>query len=162
MPAKINPEAATTLKGSRYPSPYHEVCATRERTRVGDVAGLTQFGVNIMRLPPGCWSSQRHWHTHEDEFVYVIEGEVVLVTGSGEEILRAGDCAGFKAGVADGHCLQNRSDRDAIVLEVSSRCPEDDAVFYPDIDLHITKGRFTHRNGEPYATDEPHMRSPSK
>ncbi len=76
---------------------------------------MTQFGVNLTRLPAGCWSSQRHWHTGEDEFVYVIEGEVVLVTDSGEEILRGGDCAGFKAGVADGHHLQNRSDRDPLV-----------------------------------------------
>ena len=87
---------------------------------------LTDFGVNLLRLPPGTWSSQRHWHTAEDEFVYVLEGEVVLVTDAGEETLRAGDCAGFKAGVKDGHHLQNRSQTDVVVLEVGSRKAEDD------------------------------------
>jgi uncharacterized cupin superfamily protein len=103
-------------------------------------------------LPPGCWSSQRHWHTAEDEFVFVLEGEVVLVTNAGEEILRAGSCAGFKAGAADGHQLQNRSDRDAVVLEIGTRRPEDDEVFYPDIDLRLKQGRsgFMRGNGEPY------------
>src|SRR5262249_59110997 len=98
------------------------------------------------------WSSQRHWHSGEDEFVFVVEGEVVLVTESGEETLRAGECAGFKAGDPDGHHLQNRSERDAVVLEVGSRCPQDDEVLYPDIDLQLPKGRggFAHKNGDPY------------
>jgi uncharacterized cupin superfamily protein len=125
----------------------------RFRRRVGEAANLTQFGVNLTRLPPGCWSSQRHWHTAEDEFVFVIEGEVVLVTDAGEESLRAGDCAGFKAGVADGHHLQNRSDRDAVVLEIGTRRTSEDEVFYSDIDLRALKGRagFALKDGTPIA-----------
>src|SRR5690348_6647438 len=95
---KIDISAAKVSIGSGYPAPYDEPCRQRKRLRLGDVAALTQFGVNLLRLPPGVWSSQRHWHTAEDEFVYVLEGEVVLVTDDGEEVLRAGDCAGFKAG----------------------------------------------------------------
>lgn len=156
MTKKIDVNTAPTVVGSRYPSPYDKSCAGRFRRCVGDAAGLTQFGVNLTRLPPGCWSSQRHWHTAEDEFILVVEGEVALVTESGTETLRAGDCAGFKAGVADGHHLQNRSDRDAVVLEVGTRRPQDDEVFYPDIDLRALKGRqIAHRNGEPYAGGKP-------
>jgi len=120
---------------------------------LGDAAGLADFGVNLLRLPPGAWSSQRHWHSAEDEFVYVLEGEVVLASGAGEEILRAGDSAGFKAGVPDGHHLQNRSARDAVVLEIGSRKPAEDSVDYPDVDLHVPKGgrAFTHKNGLPYS-----------
>jgi uncharacterized cupin superfamily protein len=116
---------------------------------------LTQFGVNLLQLPPGAWSSQRHWHTHEDEFVYVLEGEVVLVTDAGEEILRAGDCAGFRAGDRDGHCLQNRSPQDARVLVVGSRNDADGGE-YPDIDLRFRPGRYSggggycHKDGRPY------------
>jgi uncharacterized cupin superfamily protein len=148
----IDSNAAPTTVGSRYPAPYDEPCQARFRRRLGDAAGLTQFGVNMTTLPPGCWSSQRHWHTAEDEFVFVLEGEVVLVTNAGEETLRAGSCAGFKAGAADGHQLQNRSDRDAVVLEIGTRRPEDDEVFYPDIDLSLKQGRsgFIRGNGEPY------------
>ncbi len=157
MPKKIDVNAAATVIGSRYPSPYDAPCAGRFRRCVGDLAGLTQFGVNLTRLPAGCWSSQRHWHTGEDEFVFIVEGEVVLVTDSGEETLRAGDCAGFKAGVADGHHLQNRSDREAVVLEVGTRRPDDDEVFYPGIDLQLVKGRagYTHNNGDPYVGNKP-------
>jgi uncharacterized cupin superfamily protein len=111
--------------GTSYPSPYDAPCAARVRHRLGDAAGLTDFGVNLLRLPPGTWSSQRHWHAAEDEFVYILEGEVVLVTDVGEETLRAGDCAGFKAGIKDGHHLQNRSPDDALLLEVGSRKDED-------------------------------------
>ncbi|HXA91853.1 MAG TPA: cupin domain-containing protein [Steroidobacteraceae bacterium] len=152
MSKTIDSNAAPTTVGSRYPTPYDEPCQARFRRRLGDAAGLTQFGVNMTTLPPGCWSSQRHWHTAEDEFVFVLEGEIVLVTNAGEEILRAGSCAGFKAGAADGHQLQNRSDRDAVVLEIGTRRPEDDEVFYPDIDLRLKQGRsgFMRGNGEPY------------
>jgi uncharacterized cupin superfamily protein len=119
---------------------------------LGDAAGLTDFGVNMLRLPAGAWSSQRHWHSAEDEFLYVLEGEVVLVTDAGEEILRPGDCAGFKAGVEDGHHLQNRSQREAVVLEIGSRKVEDDEGEYPDIDLRFLKGRagFAHKDGKHY------------
>src|SRR5215475_5872290 len=99
MPKKIDLSTAPTVTGSRYPAPFNEPCMERLRHCLGDAAGLTQFGVNLNRLSPGAWSSQRHWHTAEDEFILVVQGEVVLVSDAGEETLRAGDCAGFKAGV---------------------------------------------------------------
>jgi uncharacterized cupin superfamily protein len=147
---KIDPAAAAARTGSGYPAPFDVPCAARVRRRLGDAAALSTFGVNHLRLPPGAWSSQRHWHTHEDEFVYVLEGEVVLVTDRGEELLRAGDCAGFKAGLRDGHHLQNRSARDALLLEVGSR-HADDEVDYPDIDLKVNnRTGYTRKNGAPY------------
>jgi uncharacterized cupin superfamily protein len=157
MPKAIDLDSTRTVSGSRYPPPYDEPVAKRFRRCLGDAAGLTHFGVNLTRLPGGTWSSQRHWHTAEDEFIYVLEGELVLVTDSGEELLRPGDCAGFKAGIADGHQLQNRSDRDALFLEVGSRRPDDDEVSYPDIDLKALKGRegYAHRNGDPYSNTKP-------
>jgi uncharacterized cupin superfamily protein len=151
---KIDVNAATVRVGSGYPSPFDQPCKARKRFKLGDAAGLTQFGVNLLRLPPGAWSSQRHWHTAEDEFVCVLEGEVVLVTDDGEEVLRAGDCAGFPAGVANGHHLQNRSDREVVLLEVGSRRPNEDGCDYPDIDLVIKPGSdFSHRDGRPYESD---------
>jgi uncharacterized cupin superfamily protein len=157
MSRKIETGAAPMTVGSRYPAPYDGPCRSRARRRLGDAAGLTQFGVNLTRLPPGCWSSQRHWHAAEDEFVFVVEGEVVLVTDEGEETLRAGDCAGFKAGVPDGHQLQNRSNRDALILEVGTRRPDEEEVVYPGIDLKLPRGvhAFTHADGKPYADAKP-------
>jgi uncharacterized cupin superfamily protein len=152
MGKRINLQEVPQVSGSGYPEPFHRACANRIRQRLGDAAGLSDFGVNLMRLAPGAWSSQRHWHTAEDEFVYVLEGELVLVTDAGEEILRPGDCAGFKAGVRDGHHLQNRTDRDAVVLEVGSRKIEDDEGDYPDIDMRFLKGDggYVHKDGTPY------------
>src|SRR5712671_3599329 len=115
---RIDVAALATVAGTFYPPPFDEPCRSRRRQKLGDPAGLTQFGVNLLVLPPLAWSSQRHWHTAEDEFVYVLAGEVTLVTDAGNEVLRAGDCAGFKAGDSNGHCLQNRSDVEARVLEV--------------------------------------------
>ena len=149
MGKRIDQNAIRTSVGSGYPPPYGAPCAARVRTRLGDAAALTDFGVNLLRLPPGAWSSQRHWHTAEDEFVYVLEGEVVLVTDAGEETLRPGDCAGFKAGVEDGHHLQNRSQADALLLEVGSRKTED-AGDYPDIDLRFSPDGYTHKDGSPF------------
>ncbi|MDE1899284.1 MAG: cupin domain-containing protein, partial [Xanthomonadaceae bacterium] len=103
--AKINLDTAPLRRGTGYPPPYDRPCRDRCRRQLGDAAGLDQFGVNLLRLPAGQWSSQRHWHETEDEFIHVLEGEVVLVTDAGEELLHAGDCAGFKAGVADAHHL---------------------------------------------------------
>ncbi|HEY6455739.1 MAG TPA: cupin domain-containing protein [Steroidobacteraceae bacterium] len=156
MSKKIELDAARVVRGSGYPSPYDGPCAGRLRHKLGDAAGLSQFGVNLLRLPAGCWSSQRHWHLAEDEFIFVVDGTVVLLTDSGEETLHAGDCAGFKAGSPDGHHLQNRSDRDALILEVGARRPEDE-VFYSDIDLHASKGRagYTHKSGEAYPGQKP-------
>jgi uncharacterized cupin superfamily protein len=150
---RIDVAALTAVVGTLYPPPYDAPCRSRQRTRLGDAAGLTQFGVNLLRLPPGAWSSQRHWHTAGDEFIYVVSGEVTLVTDGGEEILRAGDAAGFLAGDSNGHCLQNRSDSDACVLEIGTRVPGDSA-YYNDIDLVAPAGgkpaMYTHRDGTPY------------
>ena len=120
---KIDIEQAPTRFGTMYPEPYDVPCRHRKRWRLGAAAGLTGFGVNLCRLPPGTWSSQRHWHSNDDEFIYVVDGEVVLVTDVGDEMLKAGDCVGFKAGEADGHHLQNRSDHEALVLEVGTNTP---------------------------------------
>jgi uncharacterized cupin superfamily protein len=139
---KIDVENIPVARGTRYPAPYDAPCKMRENIPVGLAAGLTQFGVNLTRLKPGVWSSQRHWHAKEDEFVYVIEGEVTLVTDAGEEILRPGDCAAFKAGVRDGHTLQNRSSRDVVVLTVGARDDEDWGE-YSDIDMKFHPGRYT-------------------
>jgi uncharacterized cupin superfamily protein len=153
MSKRIDAAALTATVGTLYPPPFDAPCRARARTRLGDAAGLTQFGVNLLRLPPGAWSSQRHWHTGSDEFVYVLAGEVVLVTDAGEEILRAGDAAGFKANEADGHCLQNRSGDDALVLEIGSRVAGDSA-YYSDIDMMAPPGGkpaiYTRRDGTPY------------
>jgi len=149
---KIDIETAPTVNGTDYPDPYGEPCKPRRRWRLGDAVGLDQFGVNLLRLPGGAWSSQRHWHAAEDEFVWVLEGEVVLVEEDGETVLRAGDCAGFKAGVPDGHKIENRSGREAVLLEVGTRDPAADACDYPDIDMVAPAGedRYFHRDGSPY------------
>jgi len=152
MTRKIEIDQTRGLRGTDYPSPFDEPCRERFRRQLGDAAGLTQFGVNLLVLPPRAWSSQRHWHTIEDEFVYVLEGEVVLVTDTGEELLKAGDCAGFPAGVPDGHHLQNRSTRAATVLDIGTRRLADDEAFYSDIDMHALKADagYAHRDGRPY------------
>src|SRR5262249_25895270 len=128
---------------------------TRQRIRLGNAAGLAQFGVNLLRLPPGAWSAQRHWHVGEDEFIYVLSGEGVLVTDAGDEVLHAGDCAGFKAGGENGQCLQNRSHAEATVLEVGSRAAGGDTVYYPECDLvAVPGGSYTKRDGTPYPKQE--------
>jgi uncharacterized cupin superfamily protein len=153
MAKRIDLSSLQSVVGTLYPPPFDEPCRARERTRLGDAAALTQFGVNLLRLPPGAWSSQRHWHTGEDEFVYVVSGEVVLATDAGEEVLRAGDCAGFPANDRDGHCLQNRSAQDAVVLEIGSRVPGS-VAYYSDIDMIAPAGgkpaAYTRRDGTPY------------
>ena len=149
--AKIDIESIPERHGSSYPAPFDRQAATRIRQRVGDAGGLTQFGVNLLRLPPGAWSSQRHWHSDEDEFVYVVAGEVVLVTDSGEEVLHAGDCAAFPKGARDGHHLINRKGGTAVCLEVGTRMA-DDVTTYPDIDLIFDSkvGVYTRRDGKAY------------
>ena len=148
---KIDIDKAPTRFGSAYPPPFDAPCADRRRWKLGDAAGLTQFGVSLLRLAPGVWSSQRHWHTAEDEFVWVVSGEVVLITDDGEEVLRAGDCAGFKAGVPNGHCLINRSQSDVVYLEIGTRAAAD-RFHYPDIDMKGVKDesgvRMTRKNGD--------------
>jgi uncharacterized cupin superfamily protein len=148
---KIDPGKAFARKGSSYPAPHGDACAERVRKRLGDVGGLTDFGVNLLMLPPGVRSSQRHWHTKEDEFVYVMAGEVTLVTDKGEEVLQAGDYAAFPKGIADGHMIVNKSNAPATLLEIGTRSGED-VCTYSDIDMIIDSkvGWYTHKNGKPY------------
>ena len=155
MAKRIDPKTLAVITGTLYPPPFDEPCLSRQRTRLGDVARLTQFGVNLLRLPPGAWSSQRHWHSTEDEFIYVLSGEVTLVTDAGTEVLKAGDCAGFKANDSDGHCLQNRSGADATVLEIGTRDPANNVAYYNDIDMMVKQATgYTHRDGTPYPKAE--------
>lgn len=148
---KIDIAAVPERKGSRYPAPFHEPCMARVRKPLGDAGGLTQFGVNLLILEPGTWSSQRHHHSAEDEFVYVLEGEVVMITDAGEEVLRPGDCAAFPKADGNSHQLVNRAQKPARLLEVGTRS-EDDVCLYPGLDLMIDSkvGAFTHRDGTPY------------
>lgn len=147
----------TEVSTCSYPAPINEPCRGRHFRRLGEAVGLTQFGVNQVRLEPGAWSSQRHWHTHEDEFVQMISGEAVLVMDGGETVLRPGDCVGFRAGVEDGHHLINRSDQDCIFIAVGTRI-DDDGCDYPDIDMKALPERydqpgtgiFVHKDGTSY------------
>ncbi len=149
----LDPEALAVREGSSYPEAFREPCRSRIKRALGDALGLTNFGVNLVILPPGAWSAQRHWHSHEDEFVYVVEGELTLVTEDGEQALMAGQVAGFPAGKADGHHLVNKSAAPATYLEVGDRNAED-VCAYPDVDLHLAPTPdghvFTDKKGEPY------------
>ena len=150
---KIDIDSIDIEASTGYPEPFRKVVEGRSRKRLGNAAGLTQFGVNLTTLKPGAASAQRHWHAAEDEFVYVLSGEVVLCEDGGEVVLRPGDAAGFKAGVANGHCLWNRSSRDAVYLEIGTRAARERAE-YPDIDMRMERddkgARYIHKSGEPY------------
>lgn len=150
---KIDIAAVPVKSGSFYPAEFQAECAGRHKRALGDVCGLTQFGVNITRIAPGAASALRHWHEQEDEFIFMLEGELVLVENDGEVVLKAGDAAGFKAGSGNGHRLINRSGRDAVYFEVGTRAAEE-RVHYPDVDLVMerdaTSRRYLHRSGEPY------------
>jgi uncharacterized cupin superfamily protein len=139
--------------GSNYPPPFDRVVRGRERKRLGNALGLHQFGVNLTTLKPGSASALRHWHEKEDELIYVLEGEVVLIEDEGETVLKRGDAAGFKAGNPNGHHLVNRSNHDAVFLEIGTRSKYE-RVEYPDVDLLVVRDdvgmRHTHKNGEPY------------
>jgi uncharacterized cupin superfamily protein len=150
---RIDLASVKTEESTGYPEPYRAAVAGRVRQRLGNVVGLDQFGVNLTRLKPGAQSSQRHWHAAEDELVFLLEGTLVLCEDEGETILRAGDAAGFKAGVRNGHCLVNRSTQDAVYLEIGTRASREQAE-YPDIDLRFRKDEngvsYMHKSGEPY------------
>lgn len=150
---KIDIASAPARTSSAYPRPFRAAVAGRSRQALGELAGLTQFGVNLTRLKPGASSALRHWHEQEDEFVYVLEGEVALLENDGRTTLKAGEAAGFKAGVANGHRLVNESSSDAVYLEIGARAPTERA-HYPDVDLAYEKDergfRFAHKSGQPY------------
>jgi uncharacterized cupin superfamily protein len=146
----LDPDTVEVICRSTYPEPYRSRVLPREKRRLGKALGLTRIGINKTTLPPGKESSMRHWHTHEDEFVYVLQGEVVLRSEGGEQVLTAGMCAGFPAGVADGHQLVNRSDRPAVYLEISNRDGADGACYADaDVDLKFSGGKMTRRDGTP-------------
>jgi len=153
LPA-LDPAEVPAVSGTNYPEPLKSRVAGRRKQRLGDALGLSIFGVNLTTIKPGAQSALRHWHSAQDEFVYMIEGELVLVTGDGEQVLAPGMCAGFPAGKADAHHLINRTTRDAVYLEVGDRT-KNDAVTYPDDDIVAAATsdgarRFTRKNGTPY------------
>lgn len=152
---KVNVASAPVRTTCGYPPPYDRHCEGRRKIALGDLGGLSQFGVNLTRLSPGAASAQRHWHKNEDELIYMLEGEAVLVEDDGESILRPGDVATFKAGVPVGHMLVNRGDKDAVFLEVGTRADEEVATYTdPEVDLRVEKKggswAYTRKNGEPF------------
>jgi uncharacterized cupin superfamily protein len=146
----LDPKSVTPRTSSGYPEPYRSRVLPREKRQLGDALGLTKIGINHTTLPPGKESSMRHWHTHEEEFIYVLHGEVVLRTDAGEQVLKAGMCAGFALGTTDGHQLVNRGTEPAVYLEVSNRDPLDEAS-YSDVDMRWNaadaRGVFTRKDG---------------
>ena len=154
-PASFDPLDLPESNATSYPGPYRAENQHRWNRRLGDHAGLTNFGINLTRIEPGGQSSSRHWHSRQDEFIYVLSGEVVLETNAGEELLRAGMSAGFPAGSGNGHRFLNRTSADALLLVVGDRTAGDE-VFYPDLDLHGRLGpdgryRFARKDGTPLA-----------
>jgi uncharacterized cupin superfamily protein len=150
---KIDVSSVPSESGGTYPKPFDEPCIAQSCQRLGRFAGVTQFGVNLTVIEARAWSSQRHWHSHEDEFVWVLEGELTLVTDAGEETLRAGDCVAFKSGDRDGHHLVNKSNSPARVLEIGTSDPRDRCT-YPDIDMIADDRGYTHRDGTPYQVNK--------
>lgn len=148
---RIDIDNVPTRKGVGYPRQFAVLSAGRLRKRLGDAAGLSDFGINLTSLPPGDWSSQRHWHSHEDECVYVLEGELVLVEDEGETVLRAGDFAAFRKNTGNGHHMINRSATMATYLEIGSRNAQD-VTICSDVDMQSASadGRFVHKDGSPY------------
>ena len=151
LPA-LDPAGVKAVESTNYPDRYKSRVKGRSKQRLGDALGLKNFGVNLTTVKAGAGSALRHWHSHEDEFIYMVSGELTLVTDAGEQVLTAGMCAGFPAGKSDGHCLLNRSGRDAVYLEIGDRRLEDD-VTYPDDDL-VARGtpqgrKLTRKDGTP-------------
>ncbi|HLO75802.1 MAG TPA: cupin domain-containing protein [Magnetospirillum sp.] len=146
----LDPATVEARTGSIYPPEFQHVVAGRIKRRLGDALGLTDFGVNLVEVPPGTASALRHWHSAEDEFIYVLSGTLTLVTDAGEQQLPAGTCAGFAKNSGDGHCLVNRSDAPASYLEVGSRNAAD-RVVYSDVDMVLERRLvFAHKDGDAY------------
>ena len=152
-PAKLDPKSVTPRTATVYPPEFAGAVKGREKRVLGDFFGLTQYGVNLTTLAPGAWSSHRHWHENEDEFIFVVEGEITLIDDSGEHLLKPGMCAGFKAGVANGHHLANKTKSPVTYLEIGTRAALEHA-HYPDVDMLFakdgTKTTVTRRNGSPF------------
>jgi uncharacterized cupin superfamily protein len=150
---KIDIDTLPLDQSTAYPPPFNKAVEGRARKRLGWAAGLTQFGVNVCTLRPGAASSQRHWHEQEDELVYVLEGEVVLCEDDGETVLKPGEAAAWRAGVQNGHCLVNRSNRDAVFIEIGTRALAERA-HYSDIDMMVVRdgagARYTKKDGSAY------------
>jgi uncharacterized cupin superfamily protein len=147
--SKIDIAAISPRKGSGYPAPFHETAKDRIKQALGDAGGLSDFGINLVTLPPGSWSSQRHWHLLEDEFVYVLSGELTLLTDAGETRVAAGECAAFPKNTPDGHHFINKTGKDAVYLEIGTRSGKE-TVCYPDIDLHLVESGWRHKDGTSY------------
>ena len=151
--AVVAADAPPRLKPSNYPEPFASRMAGRDKRPLGDLFGLTNFGVNLTRLAPGGSSALRHAHTRQDEFVYILEGRPTLLTDAGRTALRPGMCAGFKAGTGDAHCLINETEEEVVYLEIGDRT-DGDAVDYPDDDLAVVtidgRRRAAHKDGRPY------------
>nr|WP_314542272.1 cupin domain-containing protein [uncultured Massilia sp.] len=149
--SRLDLSSIPVLTGTSYPDPFAEAVNGRSRQALAEAGGITQFGANLVELQPGAASSQRHWHTHDDEFVMVVSGELTLVTDEGETLMRAGDCAAFPAGRENGHHLVNRGWGNALFLAVGPNSKQDRA-YYPDIDLVYDgpSDSYTHRDGTPY------------
>ena len=149
----VDPAELPVESGTPYPAPHDAIVQGRHRSRLSPVLGLTKFGVNVLRIEPGAQSSARHWHSEQDEFVYVLEGEATLETDEGDTIVKAGMAAGFPAGNPNGHTLVNRSNSDVLVLEVGDR-PVSEDVEYPDIDMANAvrdgKPNFTRKDGSAF------------
>ena len=137
-PSTLDPKTLTPRTGTIYPAEFAGQLKGREKRGLGDAFGLTQFGVNLTTLLPGAWSAQRHWHEKEDEFVFVVDGEITLIDDAGEHVLKPGMCAGFKAGTANGHHLVNKSKSPATYVEVGTRS-DDEVSTYPDVDMKAGK-----------------------
>ena len=153
VPPAFDPKELPEQSTTGYPEPYKSRVAGRHKRRLGDAAGLRNFGVNLTRLDPGAESSMRHWHTKQDEFVYILEGEVTLVSDAGRQKLKAGMAAGFPAGKADGHQLVNETNKRVLYLEIGDRTPGDGATYSEaDLAAKLVDGKwvFTHKDGSPY------------
>lgn len=153
---KIDISKVNVRTGSGYPAPFDEPCRARKSERLSDAGGITQFGVHRFVLSPGAWSSQRHWHTHEDELVYILRGRPVLVDDNGETQLEPGDVTTHVAGEPNGHHMINRTEEDVLYLIVGTRNPKEDTGHYPDVDLHIPANgtvnrQFTNKSGKPFS-----------
>ena len=152
-PKFLKATEATTRSGSRYPPEHATECLHRTKYLLGDAFGLDQFGVNLVTLAPGAWSSQRHWHEKEDEFIYVVAGEITLADDTGEHLLSPGMCAGFKANNGNGHCLKNLTSAPVQYLEVGTRSAGE-VAWYSDIDMKVEvkdrTSRYTRKDGSSF------------